>query len=199
MVLPGAIFTLYFATRENGKDMCLNIYDVRLYDEEPACGMNWPPDLKHMYTYLRVSTRSPCDTYLLLADRGPQRPEVVRAIHASASSQTWTECRGNIHHAFNTEHSPSAITVLPRVLSKIEVLLFAGDQDLICNYVGIENLIQAMTWNGATGLGVCLLHSAVYHAELRVSDDRLSRLSLGRSAERLLELGSRRATSLTRR
>lgn len=59
MVLPGAIFTLYFATRENGKDMCLNIYDVRLYDEEPACGMNWPPDLKHMYTYLRVSTRSP--------------------------------------------------------------------------------------------------------------------------------------------
>ena len=83
-----------------------------------------------------------------------QRPEVVRAIHASASSQTWTECRGNIHHAFNTEHSPSAITILPRVLSKIEVLLFAGDQDLICNYVGIENLIQAMTWNGATGLGV---------------------------------------------
>ena len=59
MVLTGAIFTLYCATRENGKDMCLNIYDVRLYDEEPACGMNWPPDLKHMYTYLRVSTRSP--------------------------------------------------------------------------------------------------------------------------------------------
>ncbi|EPS98740.1 hypothetical protein FOMPIDRAFT_1037314 [Fomitopsis schrenkii] len=120
--------------KENGKDMCLNIYDVRLYDEEPACGMNWPPDLQHMYTYLR-------------------RPEVVRSIHASASSQTWTECRGNIHHAFNTDHSQSAITVIPRVLSKIEMLLFAGDQDLICNYVGIENLMQAMTWNGATGLG----------------------------------------------
>ena len=89
-----------------------------------------------------------------------QRPEVVRAIHASASSQTWTECRGTIHHAFNTEHSPSAITVLPRVLSKMEVLLFAGDQDLICNYVGIENLIQAMTWNGATGLGVRVLSTA---------------------------------------
>lgn len=58
-------FGLYFVTydtnhlfcyhRENGKDMCLNIYDVRLYDVEPACGMNWPPDLSHMYTYLRVS------------------------------------------------------------------------------------------------------------------------------------------------
>ncbi|KAH9938091.1 alpha/beta-hydrolase [Fomitopsis serialis] len=118
----------------NGKEMCLNIYDVRLQDESPACGMNWPPDLKHMYTYL-------------------QRPEVVRAIHASEASQTWTECRGTIHHAFNTASSPSAITVIPRVLAKIPILLFAGDQDLICNYVGIENLIQAMSWNGATGLG----------------------------------------------
>ncbi|KAI0732852.1 alpha/beta-hydrolase [Fomitopsis betulina] len=125
--------------KENGKDMCLNIYDVRLYDVEPACGMNWPPDLSHMYTYLR-------------------KPEVVRAIHASASSQTWTECRGNVHHAFNTAHSRSAITVIPRVLSKIEMLLFAGDQDLICNYVGIENLVQAMTWNGATGLGTVQTH-----------------------------------------
>ena len=42
----------------------------------------------------------------------------------------------------------------------MEVLLFAGDQDLICNYVGIENLIQAMTWNGATGLGVRVLSTA---------------------------------------
>ncbi|KZT71626.1 alpha/beta-hydrolase [Daedalea quercina L-15889] len=118
----------------NGKDMCLNIYDVRLEDEAPACGLNWPPYMKPMYAYLR-------------------RPEVVRAIHASAASQTWTECRGSIHHAFNTAHSQSAVTVMPRVLSKIEMLLFAGDQDLICNYIGIENLIQAMTWNGATGLG----------------------------------------------
>ena len=32
-------------------------------------------------------------------------------------------------------------------------MLFAGDQDLICNYVGIEALISALTWNGGTGLG----------------------------------------------
>jgi len=32
-------------------------------------------------------------------------------------------------------------------------LLFAGDQDLICNYVGQESLIQSLTWNGGTGLG----------------------------------------------
>jgi len=34
------------------------------------------------------------------------------------------------------------------------ILFFAGDQDFVCNYMGIENMIKAMTWNGATGLGV---------------------------------------------
>jgi hypothetical protein len=44
--------------------------------------------------------------------------------------------------------------VLPRVLEKIPVLLFAGDQDFICNYLGQESLIQGLTWNEGTGLGV---------------------------------------------
>lgn len=34
------------------------------------------------------------------------------------------------------------------------MMLFAGDQDLICNYVGIESMVQSMTWNGEKGLGV---------------------------------------------
>jgi carboxypeptidase D len=32
-------------------------------------------------------------------------------------------------------------------------MLFVGDEDLICNYVGIERMVEAMTWNGAKGLG----------------------------------------------
>lgn len=36
------------------------------------------------------------------------------------------------------------------------MLVFAGDQDLICNYLGLENMIKNLTWNGATGLGVRL-------------------------------------------
>lgn len=49
--------------------------------------------------------------------------------------------------------SESSVTLLPKILEKIPVLLFAGDQDLICNYVGIEALISSLTWNGGTGLG----------------------------------------------
>jgi carboxypeptidase D len=35
--------------------MCMNVYDVRLMDDWPACGMNWPPDLTEVYDFLRVS------------------------------------------------------------------------------------------------------------------------------------------------
>lgn len=40
--------------RLNGKKVCMNVYDVRLVDDYPACGMNWPPDLPDVYTFLRV-------------------------------------------------------------------------------------------------------------------------------------------------
>ncbi|TCD68479.1 Cell death protease [Steccherinum ochraceum] len=117
-----------------GKLMCLNMYDVRLDDVAPACGMNWPPDLKDIGTYLH-------------------RPDVVRALHATAAPVPWTECRGVIHTNFNTRHSNSSITIIPRMLERIPLMLFAGDQDFICNYVGIETLVQSMTWNGEKGLG----------------------------------------------
>jgi carboxypeptidase D len=79
---------------------------------------------------------------------------VVRALHASAKSESWTECGGVVHAHFEERHFNASVTVMPRVLEKIPMLLFAGDQDFICNYVGIESMIQALTWNGETGLGV---------------------------------------------
>ncbi len=38
----------------NDKKMCINIYHARLDDTMPACGMNWPPDIKPVTTYLDV-------------------------------------------------------------------------------------------------------------------------------------------------
>ncbi|KAJ7265474.1 alpha/beta-hydrolase [Mycena haematopus] len=118
----------------NGRQMCINIYDVRLDDTMPACGMNWPPDIKPVTTYL-------------------DRPDVVRALHAENHPGSWIECRGRVHQEMHERLSDSSIMVLPKVLERIPVLLFAGDQDLICNYVGLEAMIQAMEWNGAKGLG----------------------------------------------
>ncbi|KAF6762072.1 pheromone-processing carboxypeptidase KEX1 [Ephemerocybe angulata] len=119
---------------KDGKRMCLNMYDVRYEDTYPACGMNWPPEMHAITDFLG-------------------RPLVVNALHASAHPGAWTECKRDVHRAFREGEEQSSITVLPNVLSKIPVLLFAGDQDLICNYVGIENMIKDLSWNGEKGLG----------------------------------------------
>lgn len=118
----------------DGVEKCTNIYDVRLEDDEPYCGMQWPPELKNVTTYL-------------------DRKDVVEALHASAKSESWVECGGQAGRQFNAKLSTSAITLLPGLLERIPVLLFAGDQDFICNYMGLESMIKSMTWNGEKGLG----------------------------------------------
>ncbi|KAF8559462.1 carboxypeptidase KEX1 [Imleria badia] len=118
----------------NGEKKCVNIYDVRLEDDFPACGMNWPPDLRDIAPYLG-------------------RGDVVRALHATGKSENWVECHGRVGSEMRSRLSPSSITLLPSVIERIPVLLFVGDQDYICNYMGIEKMIDSMTWNGETGLG----------------------------------------------
>ena len=112
---------------------CVNMYDVRLDDDYPSCGMNWPPDLKSVTPYLR-------------------RPEVVEALHVGKDKKTgWTECTGSVSGAFRTQNSKPAIHLLPDLLSEVPVLLFSGDKDLICNHIGTENLIRNMQWQGGKG------------------------------------------------
>jgi carboxypeptidase D len=115
--------------------------------------MNWPPDLVNISTYLHVSP-IPLPFSLQLLMVPPQRGDVIRALHATGKSESWTECRGRIQQEFTDTKAPSSVELIPKVLQKIPMLLFAGDQDFICNYMGIENMIQAMSWNGGTGLGV---------------------------------------------
>ncbi|KAF8204768.1 pheromone-processing carboxypeptidase KEX1 [Pholiota molesta] len=135
-----------FKTRTvNNKKMCINIYDIRLEDTAPACGMNWPPEMPQITNFLG-------------------RSEVVDALHASAHPGGWVECRPDVHVAFQERKLESSISVMPRVLSKIPVLIFAGDQDLICNYIGLENMIKALTWNGQTGLGTVQTQSWTVNA-----------------------------------
>ncbi|KAF8806260.1 pheromone-processing carboxypeptidase KEX1 [Phlegmacium glaucopus] len=131
------ILTSVMKTRERvvkGKQMCINIYDIRLEDTSPACGMNWPPEMPAIKNMLGL-------------------PDVVAALHATAHPGSWVECRPTVHRAFHETELESSIAVLPRVLSKVQALIFVGDQDLICNYIGMENMIKALTWNGQTGLG----------------------------------------------
>ena len=112
---------------------CVNMYDVRIDDTYPSCGMNWPPDLKNITPYLR-------------------RKEVVAALNVDHDKRSgWTECSGAVGGAFKPRNSHASITILPKILEQVPVLLFSGDKDLICNHLGTEALIHNMEWNGGKG------------------------------------------------
>ena len=118
---------------DNGKPECINMYDVRLKDVYPSCGMNWPPDLKDVTPYLRKS-------------------DVVSALHISSDKMTgWQECNGAVGAAFKAKASKPSVELLPDLLAEVDVLLFSGSEDLICNHFGTESLISNMEWNGGKG------------------------------------------------
>lgn len=106
-----------------------------------------------------------------------QRKDVISALHAAAKSESWVECLGRVGMEMNDRLSASSITLLPSVIERIPVLLFAGDQDFICNYMGIESMIKSMTWNGEKGLGVSLSSSTQFLLHLAVSYSAARRLA----------------------
>lgn len=116
---------------KNGR--CINMYDIRLDDTYPSCGMNWPPDLVNITPYLR-------------------RQDVIEALHVNHDKRSgWTECSGAVGGAFKTPHSRPSIALLPGLLEQVPITLFSGDKDLICSHVGTEELIHNMEWAGAKG------------------------------------------------
>ncbi|KAK3996741.1 putative carboxypeptidase KEX1 precursor [Cladorrhinum sp. PSN332] len=113
-------------------NVCVNMYDVRLTDTYPSCGMSWPPDLEHVTPYLR-------------------KKEVTQALHINDNKVTgWVECNGQVSVQFRPTTKPS-IYLLPDLLKEVPILLFSGAEDLICNHLGTEALISNMQWGGARG------------------------------------------------
>lgn len=100
-----------------------------------------------------------------------QRDDVLRSLHAEARSSAWTECDGQVSSQLYLKTSGASVRYIPQILEAgVKVMMFAGAEDLICNYKGIENMLDNMSWSGTKGLGV----------SLRLSDLCDSRLTLGR-------------------
>lgn len=111
----------------NDASACVNIYDVRLRDRFSACGMNWPPDLEHVTPYLR-------------------RKEVLQALHVPTTSG-WKECSGPVGARFKARRSRPAVGILPTLVEDgVQVVMFNGDKDLVCNHIGNELLIKSLAW-----------------------------------------------------
>ena len=119
----------------NGKKgfTCTNMYDIRLRDSAPSCGMNWPPDLKQVTPYLG-------------------KPDVVKALNLNPGKRpSWTECSGSVSGELRNKKSEPTIKMLPEILKEVPIVLFSGAKDFICNHIGTEELINNMEWNGGKG------------------------------------------------
>lgn len=120
----------------NNKKTCTNMYDVRLTDDFPSCGMNWPPDLAHVTPYLR-------------------QDDVKKALHVNPDKKTgWVECNNFVGNAFKAQNSRPSVELLPDLLEQVPIVLFSGEQDLICNHIGTEELINNLEWNGGKGFEI---------------------------------------------
>ncbi|KAK0739927.1 Alpha/Beta hydrolase protein [Apiosordaria backusii] len=123
------------ATTKGNEQRCVNMYDVRLTDTYPQCGMNWPPDLDAVTPYLR-------------------RNDVNQALNINANKVTgWVECNGQVGANFRPSSKPS-VELLPDLLKEVPIILFSGSEDLICNHLGTEALISNLQWNGGKGFEI---------------------------------------------
>ena len=115
---------------------CINMYDLRLRDSYPDCGANFPPSLDATTAYLR-------------------RPDVLGALHVDADrTEPWAQCTDAVGRTFKANHSRPSVELLPALLETMPVVLYSGEQDLICNHRGTEQLIRNLQWGGARGFEV---------------------------------------------
>ncbi|CUS24168.1 LAQU0S14e01728g1_1 [Lachancea quebecensis] len=113
---------------------CINMYDLRLKDSYPSCGMNWPEDLPNLGKFFGTEG-------------------VLEALHLDPEHVSqWHECDDKVSNYLKNPDSRPSAAIIPELLEAgLEVMLFNGDQDIICNNMGVEAVISQMSWGGETG------------------------------------------------
>jgi carboxypeptidase C (cathepsin A) len=105
-------------------------HQVNVYDIRDAC--SHPPLCYDM---------SDLDTYMGL-------PDVLDAL--GATGRSWTECSTSVHMLLTEDWMQNLEVRIPTILAaKVRVLIYAGDQDFICNVEGNRRWVETMQWAGA--------------------------------------------------
>ncbi|CAN3371952.1 hypothetical protein DIURU_002536 [Diutina rugosa] len=113
-------------------EQCINVYDYTLRDSPGSCGMRWPLELKYVTPFLR-------------------RDDVIEALHVT-DAHDWKECKGGqLSRQLNTRNSKPAVHLLPEIAKEIPLVLFNGNLDIICNYLGQESFLNKLTWDNQRG------------------------------------------------
>lgn len=104
---------------------CINVYDISKIDSYPSCGNNWPETIGDVTKYLNI-------------------PEVQNALNIKNSNKKkWNECNNNIFRAFKPSNDQLSANLLTNLLQDgIKIQLFSGVNDLICNYLSTEMVLN---------------------------------------------------------
>lgn len=95
--------------------------------------MKWPPTLPYATKYLGL-------------------PEVSKALNI-IPARVWEECNKAGEPIASDLTEPSYL-LLPELLKTITLHMFLGDKDIVCNWMGLADMAEKLTWNGQTGFNV---------------------------------------------
>lgn len=134
-VCENVLNILLQVTSENNQ--CYNMYDYTLKDSFPSCGMNWPPDLKYVNPFLR-------------------QDKVMTSLNIEHAIR-WHECDLAVGTHLRARRLQPSITLFPALLLEVPIVLFHGNRDIICNYIGGEDMIKQLEWGNQRGYSEDLL------------------------------------------
>lgn len=149
--------TADFSDNAPSNEVCLNIYDFRLRDSFPACGMEWPVEVSYTADFLST-------------------PGILEALNLDASKlKPWQECNIDVQKKLSNKNSVPSIRLIPDLLdSNISVIMFNGDKDLICNNRGVMDSLKGIHWGGKMGFGNLTQH---YNLVLKEEDSGLETMA----------------------
>ncbi|KAK7941213.1 uncharacterized protein PG986_013600 [Apiospora aurea] len=76
------------------------------------------------------------------------QPEVMKALGAEVTGYESCNSELNRNFLFNGDWSKPFHLLVPDLLKQIPVLIYAGDADYICNWLGNKAWSEALVWNG---------------------------------------------------
>lgn len=139
--------------RKNEKE-CINVYKYDIMEEYPSCGMDWPVDTKYVKKFLT-------------------NKNVLKALHVN-DERAWIECRQTVK-VDGVDTRPS-VELLPSLLeSGLEIILFNGEKDLICNTRSVDDTIKKMKWDGSQGFTSEVQNfNWVYRDDIKVENEEIA-------------------------
>jgi len=114
------------------KGMCYVANDIRKLEKCKNADV-YPPEMTHAEDYLNDK-------------------KVMKALNVlDAPHKAWKWCRGHAFDQLTEDPSAPSYRQFAWLTSRINILMYNGDRDMQCNYIGYEWTAGNLTWNRQTG------------------------------------------------